>query len=75
MHGVIAASTGNHASAMAYHGSQSGTDVTVVMPTRTPLPKIKNCLSFGAQIILKGNSIAEVMLPFLISLAMQRQDV
>ncbi|VDN15287.1 unnamed protein product [Dibothriocephalus latus] len=58
--GAISASTGNHSSAMACHAGKLGIPVTVVMPTITPLPKINNCLAFGAKIILKGKSISEV---------------
>uniref|UniRef100_A0A0X3P1C3 Serine racemase n=1 Tax=Schistocephalus solidus TaxID=70667 RepID=A0A0X3P1C3_SCHSO len=57
--GAISASTGNHSSAMALHAKKLGIPVTVVMPTITPLPKINNCLAFGAKIILKGKTISE----------------
>ncbi|VDL93044.1 unnamed protein product [Schistocephalus solidus] len=59
--GAISASTGNHSSAMALHAKKLGIPVTVVMPTITPLPKINNCLAFGAKIILKGKTISEVL--------------
>lgn len=38
--GVIAASAGNHALALAWHGTQLGIPVTVVMPTIAPLTKV-----------------------------------
>uniref|UniRef100_A0A0X3NHJ2 Serine racemase n=1 Tax=Schistocephalus solidus TaxID=70667 RepID=A0A0X3NHJ2_SCHSO len=57
--GAISASTGNHSSAMALHAKKLGIPVTVVMPTITPIPKINNCLAFGAKIILKGKTISE----------------
>nr|VZI02035.1 unnamed protein product [Spirometra erinaceieuropaei] len=57
--GAISASTGNHSSAMALHAQKLGIPVTVVMPTIAPLPKINNCLAFGARIILKGKTISE----------------
>lgn len=41
--GVIAASAGNHALALAYHGQQLGVPVTVVMPTIAPLAKVDKC--------------------------------
>ncbi|MBE7218753.1 MAG: pyridoxal-phosphate dependent enzyme, partial [Caulobacteraceae bacterium] len=34
--GVIAASAGNHAQGLAYHGAQLGVPVTIVMPRATP---------------------------------------
>jgi threonine dehydratase len=54
--GVIAASAGNHALALAYHGHDLGIAVTVVMPKWSPLVKVKNCRSFGASVILHGES-------------------
>jgi len=54
--GVIAASAGNHAQALAYHGQDLGIPVTVVMPKWAPLVKVANCRSFGATILLHGES-------------------
>src|SRR3954469_11629105 len=54
--GVIAASAGNHALALAYHGQSLGIPVTVVMPKWAPLVKVANCRSFGANIILEGDA-------------------
>jgi threonine dehydratase len=39
--GVIAASAGNHALALAYHGQQLGVPVTVVMPRIAPITKVQ----------------------------------
>jgi threonine dehydratase len=57
--GVIAASAGNHALALAYHGSELGVPVTVVMPTVAPLAKVDKCRKFGATIIIHGAHIGE----------------
>ena len=57
--GVIAASAGNHALALAYHGQLLGIPVTVVMPKWAPLVKVANCRSFAAQIIQHGESYAD----------------
>ena len=57
--GVIAASAGNHALALAFHGRRLGIPVTVVMPTIAPLTKIERCQSFGARVIVQGETIAE----------------
>src|SRR5438045_2357353 len=54
--GVIAASAGNHALGLAYHGQLLKTPVTVVMPKWAPLVKVSNCRSFGANVILHGES-------------------
>ncbi len=57
--GVIAASAGNHALALAYHGGQLGVPVTVVMPMYAPLVKQVNCRRAGARIVLHGASFQE----------------
>ena len=54
--GVVAASAGNHGLALAYHGHDLGIDVTVVMPKWSPLVKVKNCRSFGANVVLHGET-------------------
>ena len=56
---VVAASAGNHALALAYHGKDLGVPVTVVMPKWAPLVKVSNCRSFGAEVILHGESYDE----------------
>jgi len=58
--GVIAASAGNHALGLAYHGRQLGIDVTVVMPQFAPLIKVASCKRLGARVIRHGNSFAEI---------------
>lgn len=57
--GVIAASAGNHALALAYHGNQLGVPVTVVMPKVAPMAKVDKCRKFGAEIIIHGAHIGE----------------
>ncbi|RST31772.1 threonine ammonia-lyase [Sphingomonas ginkgonis] len=52
--GVIAASAGNHAQAVAYHGKRLGIPVTIVMPTNTPLMKVTQTEEHGARVILTG---------------------
>jgi threonine dehydratase len=54
--GVVAASAGNHAQALAYHGQELGVPVTVVMPKWAPLVKVANCRSFAANVILHGEA-------------------
>src|SRR6187402_1059760 len=50
--GVIAASAGNHALALACHGRDLGIPVTVVMPRFAPLIKVATCRRFGANVVL-----------------------
>jgi threonine dehydratase len=57
--GVVAASAGNHALGLAYHGRELGVPVTVVMPSWAPLVKVTNCRSFGAEVIQHGQSFHE----------------
>ncbi len=54
--GVVTASAGNHAQAVARHGSRLGIAVTVVMPEATPLIKVTATRRFGATVILSGTS-------------------
>jgi len=57
--GVVAASAGNHALGLAYHGRLLGIPVTVVMPKFAPLIKITTCQRLGARVILQGDDFAE----------------
>ena len=57
--GVIAASAGNHALGLAYHGRLLNIPVTVVMPRFAPLVKVNTCQRLGANVILYGSSFAE----------------
>lgn len=53
-HGVIAASAGNHALGLAYHGSHLAVRVTVVMPVNAPEVKVARCRALGANVVLHG---------------------
>ncbi|HWD37521.1 MAG TPA: threonine ammonia-lyase [Fimbriimonas sp.] len=57
--GVVAASAGNHALALAYHGRDLGIPVTVVMPVFAPLVKQSGCRALGAEVLLSGQNIGE----------------
>ena len=57
--GVIAASAGNHAQGIAYHGSLLGIPTTVVMPKFAALIKVTNCRHFGASVVLHGVDLTE----------------
>jgi len=54
--GVVAASAGNHALGLAYHGRLLGIPVTVVMPRFAPLVKVATCRRLGARVILEGET-------------------
>ena len=53
--GVIAASAGNHAQGLAYHGQRLGIPVTIVMPRGTPHVKVQQTRDFGATVIIDGD--------------------
>jgi threonine dehydratase len=57
--GVIAASAGNHALGLAYHGKLLGIPVTVVMPDYAPLIKITTSQRLGANVIVKGRDFVQ----------------
>jgi threonine dehydratase len=52
--GVIAASAGNHAQGLAYHGARLGVPVTIVMPVTTPIVKVMQTEGHGATVVLHG---------------------
>lgn len=52
--GVVAASAGNHALGLAFHGAALGVKVTVVMPENAPAVKIARCRGLGAEVVLHG---------------------
>lgn len=52
--GVVAASAGNHAQALAYHGGRLGVPVTIVMPEGTPFVKIDGTRAHGAEVVIHG---------------------
>ncbi|MDB6036573.1 MAG: threonine dehydratase [Verrucomicrobiales bacterium] len=54
--GVIAASAGNHALGLSWHGRLLGIPVTVVMPRFAPLVKVARCRQFGASVVLYGDT-------------------
>ncbi len=57
--GVVTASAGNHAQAVAYHASRLGICATVVMPEFTPLIKVANTKRYGARVIQTGSTLSE----------------
>ncbi len=54
--GVVTASAGNHAQAVAYHSARLGISATVVMPLTTPLIKVSNTRRYGAGVELVGST-------------------
>ena len=52
--GVIAASAGNHAQAVAYHAKRLGIPAIIVMPSATPTVKVTQTEGHGAKVVLYG---------------------
>ena len=57
--GVIAASAGNHAQGLSYHGTRLGVPVTIVMPKTTPHVKVLQTESVGGKVVLEGETYDE----------------
>lgn len=57
--GVVAMSAGNHAQAVAYHGTRLGISTTIVMPENTPQVKVLATEGFGARVVLYGEGVGE----------------
>jgi threonine dehydratase len=57
--GLIAASAGNHAQAVAYHAGRLGAKATIVMPEATPIMKVANTRAHGARVVLHGANYDE----------------
>ena len=57
--GVLAASAGNHAQGVALSAQRLGCKATIVMPVTTPEIKVASVKSFGASIVLSGDSYSD----------------
>ena len=54
--GIIAASSGNHAAAVAYAAQMTGAAAKILMPKGTPKKKIANVRRYGAEAIIYGDN-------------------
>lgn len=68
--GVIAASAGNHAQGLSYHGARLGSPVTIVMPRTTPMVKVQQTESVGGTVVLHGETFDDA---YAHARAMERQ--
>src|SRR5574344_1618650 len=55
--GVVAMSAGNHAQGVAYHAQRMGVRAVIVMPRFTPGVKVERTRSFGAEVVLYGDTL------------------
>jgi threonine dehydratase len=70
--GVVAMSAGNHAQGVAYHAQRLGLRAVIVMPRFTPGVKVERTRSFGAEIVLYGDTLDEAR-SHALELAQQQQ--
>lgn len=59
--GVVAASAGNHAQALAYHAARLDVPCTIVMPETAPLIKVANTKRHGARVLQTGRTLSDGM--------------
>jgi threonine dehydratase len=59
--GVVAASAGNHAQAVAWSARAFGVRATIFMPAETPNAKIEATRNYGAEIVLGGESFDDAL--------------
>ena len=57
--GLVAVTAGNHGAAVAWAAAQVGAKATVVMPTYSPAAKVAACWSYGAEVVLHGDTTTE----------------
>lgn len=66
---VVAASAGNHAQGVALAASLLGQHATIFMPTAASLPKVQATRSYGAEVVLAGDTVDDC-----IGIARQRSE-
>jgi len=57
--GVVAASAGNHAQGVAFAARELGIPATIFMPIGVALPKLQATRAYGAEVVLRGHTVAE----------------
>jgi threonine dehydratase len=60
--GVVAASAGNHAQGVAFAARELGIKSTIFMPIGVALPKLQATRGYGADVVLRGHTVAEPLL-------------
>lgn len=60
--GVVAASAGNHAQGVAFAARELGIRSTIFMPIGVALPKLQATRNYGADVVLRGHTVAEPLL-------------
>ena len=60
--GVVAASAGNHAQGVAFAARELGIKATIFMPVGVALPQLQATRDYGADVILRGHTVAEPLM-------------
>jgi threonine dehydratase len=58
---VVAASAGNHAQGVAWAAARAGVPATIVMPVTASIPKVEATRSYGAEVVLHGETFDDAM--------------
>jgi len=59
--GVVAASAGNHAQAVAWAAREAGIHATIFVPQDAPMAKVEATRSYGAEVVMGGEGLEEAV--------------
>src|SRR5262245_50196171 len=59
--GVVAASAGNHAQAVAWAAREAGVQATIFVPQDAPMAKVEATKSYGAEVLMRGEALEEAI--------------
>jgi threonine dehydratase len=59
--GVVAASAGNHAQAVAWAAREAGVRATIFVPQDAPMAKVEATKSYGAEVLMGGEALEEAI--------------
>jgi threonine dehydratase len=59
--GVVAASAGNHAQAVAWAAREAGVRATIFVPQDAPMAKVEATKSYGAEVEMRGAALEEAV--------------
>jgi threonine dehydratase len=59
--GVVAASAGNHAQAVAWAAREAGIRATIFVPQDAPMAKVEATKTYGAEVVMRGEALEEAI--------------
>jgi threonine dehydratase len=59
--GVVAASAGNHAQAVAWAAREAAVPATIFVPQDAPMAKVEATRSYGAEVVMRGEALEEAI--------------